>query len=129
MLFKTYIALANAGDSAAITAVTEKLRPRLTKMAAYYGRATGEDADDTGHFACRRGVDRGDSRVRERAAYEHRVHRAAQQRVTQVVDVVTARGDQFVVLDPDHAGSDNTHGGSFYPYSSIVELHQAAASS
>ena len=46
MLFKTYIALANAGDSVATAAVTNKLRPRLTKMAAFYGRSLNEDADD-----------------------------------------------------------------------------------
>lgn len=46
MLFKTEIALASGGDSAAVARVVKKLRPRLTKMAAFYARNTGEDTDD-----------------------------------------------------------------------------------
>ena len=46
MLFKTDIALASAGDPTAVAIVTDNLRPRLTKMAAFYARNTGEDTDD-----------------------------------------------------------------------------------
>ena len=46
MLFKTDIALASAGDPIAVANVTDNLRPRLTKMAAFYARNTGEDTDD-----------------------------------------------------------------------------------
>jgi RNA polymerase sigma-70 factor (ECF subfamily) len=37
---------ARSGDRDAIVAVIEALRPRLEKMAAYYARRCGEDADD-----------------------------------------------------------------------------------
>lgn len=37
---------ARTGDSGATHTVVETLRPRLTKMAAYYGRTAGEDPDD-----------------------------------------------------------------------------------
>jgi RNA polymerase sigma-70 factor (ECF subfamily) len=37
---------ARHGDAAAMEAVVESLRPRLVKMAAYYARCSGEDADD-----------------------------------------------------------------------------------
>jgi RNA polymerase sigma-70 factor (ECF subfamily) len=37
---------ARDGNAAAIRALVDALRPRMTKMAAYYGRQTGEDADD-----------------------------------------------------------------------------------
>jgi RNA polymerase sigma-70 factor (ECF subfamily) len=37
---------ARSGDRAAITDVINRLRPRLEKMAAYYARRCGEDADD-----------------------------------------------------------------------------------
>lgn len=40
------LACAKEGDPAAVEAVVERLRPRLVKMAAYYGRRTGEDPDD-----------------------------------------------------------------------------------
>jgi len=46
VLFKTDIALASAGDPIAVANVTDNLRPRLTKMAAFYARNTGEDTDD-----------------------------------------------------------------------------------
>ena len=46
MLFKNNIALASAGDPMAVAQLTDKLRPRLTKMAAFYARSTGEDTDD-----------------------------------------------------------------------------------
>ena len=46
MLFKTDIALASAGDQIAVANLTNNLRPRLTKMAAFYARNTGEDAED-----------------------------------------------------------------------------------
>ena len=46
MLFKTYIALASAGDPTAVATVTDRLRPRLTKMAAFYARSLGEETDD-----------------------------------------------------------------------------------
>jgi len=37
---------ARSGDPAAIDRVVESLRPRLTRMAAYYARCSGEDPDD-----------------------------------------------------------------------------------
>jgi len=37
---------ARDGDPLAVRAVVENLRPRIAKMAAYYGRRTGEDPDD-----------------------------------------------------------------------------------
>lgn len=37
---------AREGDSLATHELVETLRPRITKMAAYYGRCTGEDPDD-----------------------------------------------------------------------------------
>jgi RNA polymerase sigma factor (sigma-70 family) len=37
---------ARSGDRAAIVDLTEALRPRVEKMAAYYARQCGEDADD-----------------------------------------------------------------------------------
>ena len=37
---------ARGGDPAAIDRVVESLRPRLTRMAAYYARCSGEDPDD-----------------------------------------------------------------------------------
>lgn len=37
---------ARGGDAAAIDAVARKLSPRLTKMAVYFGRRTGDDPDD-----------------------------------------------------------------------------------
>jgi RNA polymerase sigma-70 factor (ECF subfamily) len=37
---------ARRGDAAAMEVVVEALRPRLAKMAAYYARCSGEDADD-----------------------------------------------------------------------------------
>jgi RNA polymerase sigma factor (sigma-70 family) len=37
---------ARDGNAAAVRALVDALRPRITKMAAYYGRQTGEDADD-----------------------------------------------------------------------------------
>ena len=46
VLFKTEIALASAGDPIAVANVTDNLRPRMTKMAAFYARSTGEDSDD-----------------------------------------------------------------------------------
>jgi RNA polymerase sigma factor (sigma-70 family) len=38
--------LARDGDPAATRAIVTALRPRLTRMAAYYARRTGDDADD-----------------------------------------------------------------------------------
>ena len=38
--------LARRGDRRAATGVVDSLRPRLEKMAAYYARRCGEDADD-----------------------------------------------------------------------------------
>ncbi len=40
------IALAQQGRQHAVAAVVESLRPRITKMAAFYARRTGHDADD-----------------------------------------------------------------------------------
>ena len=37
---------ARDGDTRATRELVEALRPRITKMAAYYGRCTGEDPDD-----------------------------------------------------------------------------------
>src|SRR5438128_69121 len=37
---------ARAGEAPAIEAVVAKLRPRLARMAAYYARCSGEDAED-----------------------------------------------------------------------------------
>lgn len=37
---------AREGDPLATQELVETLRPRITKMAAYYGRCTGEDPDD-----------------------------------------------------------------------------------
>src|SRR5437764_12290696 len=37
---------ARTGDPVAVAAIVDHLRPRLTKMSAYYARRTGEDADD-----------------------------------------------------------------------------------
>src|SRR3954452_14933358 len=37
---------ARSGDPAAIHRGVESLRPRLTRMAAYYARCSGEDPDD-----------------------------------------------------------------------------------
>lgn len=37
---------ARDGDPLATKALVEALRPRISKMAAYYGRCSGEDADD-----------------------------------------------------------------------------------
>ena len=37
---------ASAGDAHATRMVVDSLRPRLAKMAAYYARRTGEEADD-----------------------------------------------------------------------------------
>ena len=37
---------ARAGESRAVAHVVETLRPRLTRLAAYYGRRTGENPDD-----------------------------------------------------------------------------------
>jgi RNA polymerase sigma factor (sigma-70 family) len=37
---------ARGGDSHAVDALVHTLRPRIVKMAAYYARCTGEDADD-----------------------------------------------------------------------------------
>jgi RNA polymerase sigma factor (sigma-70 family) len=37
---------ARRGDTAATESVVEALRPRLSRMAAYYGRCSGEDPDD-----------------------------------------------------------------------------------
>ena len=37
---------ARGGNAAAIRALVDTMRPRITKLAAYYGRQTGEDADD-----------------------------------------------------------------------------------
>src|SRR5213594_2822303 len=37
---------ARSGEPAAIDTVVESLRPRLTRMAAYYARCSGEDPDD-----------------------------------------------------------------------------------
>lgn len=41
-----YIERARGGDPDATAAVAEALRPRLERMAAYYARRCGEDADD-----------------------------------------------------------------------------------
>jgi RNA polymerase sigma factor (sigma-70 family) len=46
VLFKPDIALASAGDPDAMATLVNDLRPRLTKMAAFYARNTGEDTDD-----------------------------------------------------------------------------------
>ncbi|MGO8671514.1 MAG: RNA polymerase sigma factor [Capsulimonadaceae bacterium] len=46
MLTKNLIGRARAGDQSSVASVVDSLRPRLTKMAAYYGRETGEDPDD-----------------------------------------------------------------------------------
>ena len=40
------IELARTGDRTATSEVVDDLRPRITRMAAYYARRTGEDADD-----------------------------------------------------------------------------------
>lgn len=40
------LARARGGDAAAIDAVVHALRPRLSRLAAHYARATGEDPDD-----------------------------------------------------------------------------------
>ncbi len=37
---------ARLGDREAVSDLLESLRPRMTKMAAYYGRCAGEDPDD-----------------------------------------------------------------------------------
>jgi len=37
---------ARAGDPAALAAVVDRLRPRVERMAVYYARRCGEDADD-----------------------------------------------------------------------------------
>jgi DNA-directed RNA polymerase specialized sigma24 family protein len=37
---------ASQGDCSAVTRVVETLRPRLSRLAAYYARRTGENADD-----------------------------------------------------------------------------------
>lgn len=42
----TAIVRARAGDAAAIRAVVDRLRPRLTRMAQYYAVRVSEDADD-----------------------------------------------------------------------------------
>lgn len=41
-----YLQQARDGDPKATNALVEALRPRISKMAAYYGRCCGEDADD-----------------------------------------------------------------------------------
>ena len=38
--------LARCGDPDAMRSITANLRPRLVRMAAYYARRTGQDADD-----------------------------------------------------------------------------------
>lgn len=43
---------AREGDPRAVDRVTQALRPRLTRMAAYYARRTGEDPDDLLQEAC-----------------------------------------------------------------------------
>lgn len=43
---KTCIRNAREGNPQARHELVEALRPRITKMAAYYGRCTGEDPDD-----------------------------------------------------------------------------------
>lgn len=43
---------AREGDPRAIDRVTQALRPRLIRMAAYYARRTGEDPDDLLQEAC-----------------------------------------------------------------------------
>jgi RNA polymerase sigma-70 factor (ECF subfamily) len=40
------VAQAHGGHRPAIAAVVESLRPRITRMAAYYARRTGHDPDD-----------------------------------------------------------------------------------
>jgi RNA polymerase sigma-70 factor (ECF subfamily) len=40
------LARAQSGDAAALTEMLEKLRPRVLKMAHFYARRCGEDADD-----------------------------------------------------------------------------------
>jgi len=40
------ITRARDGDPLATKAIVETLRPRISKMAAYYGRCSGEDPDD-----------------------------------------------------------------------------------
>ncbi|HSV73928.1 MAG TPA: sigma factor, partial [Chthonomonadales bacterium] len=40
------LAQAIDGDASATIALVESLRPRVARMAAYYARRTGEDADD-----------------------------------------------------------------------------------
>lgn len=37
---------ARLGDAPAVQTIVERLRPRLARMAAYYARRAGEDADD-----------------------------------------------------------------------------------
>jgi RNA polymerase sigma factor (sigma-70 family) len=41
-----WIERARGGDRAAKSALVDRLRPRLERMAAYYARCTGEDVDD-----------------------------------------------------------------------------------
>jgi RNA polymerase sigma factor (sigma-70 family) len=43
---ESIIALARQGQSAAVSVVVESLRPRISRMAAYYARRTGHDHDD-----------------------------------------------------------------------------------
>ena len=43
---KSAFARASRGDAAAVAAVVECLRPRLTRMACYYARCASENADD-----------------------------------------------------------------------------------
>jgi len=43
---KSAFARAQRGEPAAVAAVVERLRPRLTRMAGYYARCASENADD-----------------------------------------------------------------------------------
>ncbi len=46
MTHKFDIRRARAGEHSAVEALVSALRPRVTKMAAYYARSTGENTDD-----------------------------------------------------------------------------------
>ena len=43
---------ARRGEPAAVATVVDRLRPRLSRMAGYYARQSGEDADDLFQEAC-----------------------------------------------------------------------------
>ena len=69
----------------------------------------GVDGHDAGRVECRRGVDRRNPGVRDRAADERRVQGTGKRFLTQILDVRAALSDQLLVLDPHYPGADDAH--------------------